>query len=180
MRIVLYICIAISAAIAALGIIYLIADKIRFDSLEAGKPWQQHPMVRACIVVLTGTFGPLVVAFLVSPLLAQLGAPPASRLGSQTGVFVTVLALLVTLGRIDKFERYLTPESAITLSKLIAVEAFFQRRVYAWWLPRVIIALVFSANSPSAAIWCAMMIAFLPYRLMKQRFQTPCVSGRGC
>jgi hypothetical protein len=129
---------------------------------------------------LTGIFGPLVVGLLVSPLRARLGAPPASRLGSKTGVFVTVLALLLTLCRIGRFQRCLTPETALEPSKLIAVEAFFQRRLHAWWLPRGIIALVFSAISPRAAIWFAMMIAFLPYPSMKQRFQTPAIHGQGC
>ena len=57
MKLVLYAGIALSATIVAIGVIYLIADNVLFESRKASKPWHQHPLVRLSVV---GTIGILV------------------------------------------------------------------------------------------------------------------------
>jgi hypothetical protein len=184
MKLALYLFMAFWATLSAVAIVHLAAEEIRFDSREAGKPWQQHPIVRLCIFYLAGILFPLALGWLLSALLTRFGAPPASRLGWtlgwKTGAFVIFLGMLLKVGPLDTSQRYLTAEIMLRLSKPVAVEQFFQRHWHAWWLPRALFALVFSALFPSGAMWCATIIAFRTYNSMQLRFQKPHFSPPGC
>lgn len=172
MRILLYICIGLSAIVAAISLTYLFVDAIRCYCFEARKPWYEHPTLRSFFLFLATFTGMLGGTELIATGLGRFGVMHSFTLAWKIANFVCCVALVRWLGRILSLQQTLPPDYARRLTWAVSAETFCERHFHTWWLPSVSVAAICGIISQlPTAIYFAAFTGTLSYRQMKFRFQ---------
>ncbi len=70
-----YWAIGLCCVVSAGGLVWLVAEKVRFDSRVEGRPWSQHLLVRTPVFLVAVFLGPYLLVLLAHFVLTRLGMP---------------------------------------------------------------------------------------------------------
>ncbi len=136
----LYWVICLCSAVSAGGLIWLAAEKIRFDSRVEGHPWTRHLLVRTPVFLVAVVTGPLLLSVLVRNILTRQGIPYASTIAFAACYGMLTFAFLMRPGSAAKIQQNCPEPQRSNMQKLVDAENWSARNLGGWWVWRLAFA----------------------------------------
>jgi len=136
----LYWVIGLCGAVSAGGLVWLAAEKIRFDCRVEGRHWTGHLLVRTPVFLVAVFIGPLLLSVLVRNFLTRQGIPYASSIAFATCYGTLAFALLMRPGSAAEIQQTWPEPQRSKLQKLVDAETWSARNLGGWWVWRLVFA----------------------------------------
>jgi len=137
---VCYWAIGLCCVVSAGGLVWLVAEKVQFDSRVEGHIWYRHRLLRALAFLIAVFAGPLLLSFLVRLILTRLGIPYAATIALSGCYGVLTFVLLMRPGSAAEISQRWPEPQRSNMQWLVDAENWSARRLGGWWVWRLAVA----------------------------------------
>jgi len=133
----LYWVIGLCGAVSAGGLVWLAAEKIRFDSRVEGRSWSRHLLVRTPVFLFAVFLGPVILALLSRFVLTRLGMPYSDPVALSVCIGGLTFLALIRLGSAAEIQRSMSEPRRSKMQTMVDLEKWSARRpgaggLHAW------------------------------------------------